>query len=125
MRRTKAPDDADAALGRRLKSLRIRRELSQTALGDALDVSFQQIRKYESGTHRLRVSQLRRIGEALGVSATELATELLEIPKTDTREITDMIDTTVARRLMVAFQSLPSGERRCLADLAEEMAARR
>src|SRR5262249_61506300 len=99
MRRTKAPDDADAALGRRLKSLRIRRELSQTALGDALDVSFQQIRKYESGTHRLRVSQLRRIGEALGVSATELATELLEIPKTDTRENTDTIETNGPRRL--------------------------
>jgi len=52
-------------------------------------------------------------------------TELLEFPRTDTGEIADMIDTRIARRLMDAFQSLTSGERRCLAALVEEMAGRR
>jgi hypothetical protein len=67
------------------------------------------------------VSQLRQIAEALAVPTTEL----LEFPRTDTREIADMIDTRIARRLMDAFQSLTSGERRCLAALVEEMAERR
>jgi transcriptional regulator with XRE-family HTH domain len=121
MKRAKGPEEADLALGRRLKSLRVRRGLSQTALGEVLGVSFQQIQKYERGAHRIRVSQLRRLADALAVPATEL----LEIPRTDSGAIADMIDTRVARRLMDAFQSLTSRERRCLAALAEEMAARR
>jgi transcriptional regulator with XRE-family HTH domain len=121
VKKPKEPHEADIVLGRRLKSLRIRRGLSQTALGDLLGVSFQQIQKYERGTNRIRVSQLRQFAEALAVATTEL----LEIPRTDGGEIADMIDTRIARRLIDAFQSLTSGERRCLAALVEEMAARR
>jgi hypothetical protein len=36
-----------------------------------------------------------------------------------------MVDTRTARRLIDAFRTLTSRERRCLAALAEEMAARR
>ena len=121
MKKPKEPHQADVALGRRLKSLRIRRGLSQTALGEMLGVSFQQIQKYERGANRIRASQLRQFAEALAVPMTEL----LEIPRTDTGEIAEMIDTRIARRLMDAFQSLTSGERRCLAALVEEMATRR
>jgi transcriptional regulator with XRE-family HTH domain len=108
VKKPKQPHEADVALGRRLKSLRIRRGLSQTALGKMLGLSFQQIQKYERGTNRIRVSQLRQIAEALVVPTTEL----LEFPRTDTGEIADMIDTRIARRLMDAFQSLTSRERR-------------
>jgi hypothetical protein len=52
-------------------------------------------------------------------------TQLLGILRTDSNEITDIVDTPMARRLMEAFQGLTSGERRCLATLAEEMAAQR
>jgi transcriptional regulator with XRE-family HTH domain len=121
MKGTEAQHEADLALGRRLRSLRVTHGVTQTALGAVLGVSYQQIQKYESGESRLRVSQLRRIAEAFGVSATEL----FEIPRTETSDITDMIDTTLVRRLIEAFQRLTSGERRCLAALAEEMAARR
>ena len=117
---TKRPDEADIALGRRLKSLRVRRGLTQTALGLLLGVSFQQIQKYENATNRIRVSQLRRIAEALGVPVMEL----LEISRAESSEVTDMIDTRTARRLMDAFRDLSSGERRCLAALAEVMAER-
>ena len=65
MRGTKGPDEADVMPGRRLKSLRVRRGLSQTALGKVVGSSFQQIQKFESGAHRMRVSQLWRIAERL------------------------------------------------------------
>jgi transcriptional regulator with XRE-family HTH domain len=90
---TKRPHEADIALGRRLKSLRVRRGLSQTELGMLLGVSFQQIQKYENATNRIRVSQLWRIAEALGVPVTEL----LEISRAESSEVTDMIDTRTAR----------------------------
>ena len=120
MKRKKGPDETDLILGRRRKSLRVRRGLSQTAMGKLLGVSFQQIQKFERGAHRMRVSQLWRVADGLGVAVTQL----LGIPGTDTNEITDMIDTPIARRLMEAFQHLTSGERRCLVGLAEEIAAR-
>jgi len=121
MKRMKEPDEADVILGGRLKSLRVRRGLSQTALGNVLGLSFQQVQKFERGAHRMRVSQLWRVVEGLGVPVTEL----LGTARTNTNEIADMVDTPMARRLMEASQGLTSGERRCLAALAEELAARR
>ena len=38
-------DKFDAAIGKRLRQLRTERGLTQTQLGDMLDVSFQQIQK--------------------------------------------------------------------------------
>jgi len=58
MKTVKRPDETDVAVGRRLKSPRVRCGLSQT-----------QIQKYERGTNRIKVSQLRRATEALGVSS--------------------------------------------------------
>src|SRR5262249_1516702 len=79
------------------------------------------IQKFERGAHRMRVSQLWRVADGLGVPVTEL----LGVTRTNTNEITDMVDPPMARRLMEAFQGLTSGERRCLTALAEELAARR
>ena len=41
--------------------------MSQTILGDALGVTFQQIQKYENGTTRLGAANLYRTSKALGV----------------------------------------------------------
>jgi len=44
--------------------------MSQTELGDAISISFQQIQKYEKGANRVGASRLQEISEALGVSPT-------------------------------------------------------
>jgi transcriptional regulator with XRE-family HTH domain len=41
------PDPMDVALGRVVREMRKRKKISQTALGAALGISFQQIQKYE------------------------------------------------------------------------------
>ncbi len=41
--------------------------ISQTKLGQAIGVTFQQIQKYESGTNRVGASNLFKIAKALGV----------------------------------------------------------
>ena len=41
--------------------------MSQTALGDALGISFQQVQKYEKGSDRVAVSTLMGIAAALGM----------------------------------------------------------
>ena len=58
-------DPRDAEIAKRVRALRLRRGLSQSELGTALGVTFQQVQKYERGTNRISASRLYRIAEAL------------------------------------------------------------
>ena len=44
--------EIEVAIGARLKMLRLAAHMSQTTLGEAIGVSFQQIQKYEKGSNR-------------------------------------------------------------------------
>ena len=55
----------DAMVGARVRMLRERRKMSQTALGEAIGVSFQQVQKYERGANRVSASKLYEIARAL------------------------------------------------------------
>jgi transcriptional regulator with XRE-family HTH domain len=46
---------------------RIMLNMSQTTLGDAVGVSFQQLQKYEKGTNRIGASRLQQIARILQV----------------------------------------------------------
>ncbi len=59
--------DLEAAFGARLRAARIAARMSQTKLGEALGVSFQQVQKYENGKDRVAASTLQAIAAALGV----------------------------------------------------------
>jgi transcriptional regulator with XRE-family HTH domain len=43
----------DIHVGTRLKTLRLQRGWSQTALAERVDLTFQQIQKYENGSNRI------------------------------------------------------------------------
>lgn len=58
-------DKYDVAIGKRLRQLRTDRGLTQTQLGELLDVSFQQIQKYEKGTNRIGSGRLWVISRLL------------------------------------------------------------
>jgi transcriptional regulator with XRE-family HTH domain len=60
-------DPRDAEIGQRVRALRLQRGLSQTELGNLIDVTFQQVQKYEKGANRISAGRLQRIGEVLGV----------------------------------------------------------
>ena len=62
----------DKAIGGRLKMYRQRANISQTALGKHLGVSFQQVQKYENGTNRISAATLIKISRALNVPVSEL-----------------------------------------------------
>ena len=57
----------DRALGEVIRDFRHERDISQAALGDAVDVSFQQIQKYERGTNRVTVARLREIAAGMNL----------------------------------------------------------
>lgn len=62
----------DKAIGGRLKLYRQRANLSQTALGKHLGVSFQQVQKYENGTNRISAASLMKIARFLNISIGDL-----------------------------------------------------
>lgn len=60
-------EDFDIQLGRRLRRRRLLLGLSQSALGEACGVRFQQIQKYETAASRVSAAMLGRVARALGV----------------------------------------------------------
>ncbi|HEY4275522.1 MAG TPA: helix-turn-helix transcriptional regulator [Rhizomicrobium sp.] len=62
----------DKVIGGRLKLYRQRANISQTALGKSLGVSFQQVQKYENGTNRVSAATLIKISKFLNVPVGEL-----------------------------------------------------
>ena len=67
-RKTKlGPDPIDKHVGARVRGRRMGMRLSQTKLGQTVDVTFQQIQKYENGSNRIGASNLYKISKTLGV----------------------------------------------------------
>ena len=61
------PHPVDVHVGHRLRQARKHAGLSQTALGRALGITFQQIQKYENGSNRLGASRLWHAADSLDV----------------------------------------------------------
>ena len=66
------PDPLDMALGRNIRVRRKSLGLSQSALGAAVGLTFQQIQKYESGANRVSFSKLMEISKALTCRVSNL-----------------------------------------------------
>ena len=61
----------DALIGARVRALREQRRMSQTALGEYIGVTFQQVQKYERGKNRISASVLFKIAKAFEVHPAE------------------------------------------------------
>ncbi len=64
---TGIPNPVDVHVGARLRQRRTLLGMSQTTLGDALGMSFQQVQKYEKGTNRISASRLFNLARVLDV----------------------------------------------------------
>jgi transcriptional regulator with XRE-family HTH domain len=62
-----SPDEIDKVIARNLKHYRKQQGISQSELAKVLDVSFQQIQKYESAKNRVSASALYFLSKSLGV----------------------------------------------------------
>lgn len=67
MIKIKIPNSTDKHVGARMRMRRMMLNMSQSALGKALGITFQQIQKYEKGINRVSASRLQQLSEALQV----------------------------------------------------------
>lgn len=65
-----APDPIDIHVGQRIKTRRVGLRISQTEIGNALGVTFQQVQKYENGANRVGASNLYKMAQALDVEVS-------------------------------------------------------
>jgi hypothetical protein len=72
----KTPNPTDRYVGARVRMRRLMLGMSQTALGNSLGVTFQQVQKYEKGTNRIGASRLQQIAGSLQVPVAFFFEEL-------------------------------------------------
>jgi transcriptional regulator with XRE-family HTH domain len=115
----------DQRIGKLIRILRHKAKLSQTELGKALDVSFQQIQKYEKGTNRVASSTLPAISEALGVSPSYF----FEKHKADANfgggDALGLLADKRAHRMLTAFSNISSNKMKdAILELVEMLSAK-
>src|ERR1700676_5285402 len=64
---TKSANPTDTHVGKRVRMRRMMLGMSQEMLGDALDLTFQQVQKYEKGANRISASRLQHMSHILQV----------------------------------------------------------
>jgi transcriptional regulator with XRE-family HTH domain len=100
----------DVEIGRKIRALRLQRGLSQSGLADGIDLTFQQVQKYEKGTNRVSAGRLQRIAEMLNIPVTFFYAGMSSRAKK--REVGDpdfaFMQTRGAVRLMRSYADISS-----------------
>ncbi len=78
--------------------------MSQTALADALGLTFQQVQKYEKGMNRVGAGRLQEIARILNVSPTYFFDEANKI--NGGGDLFALLDTSYSLRLVKAFAKI-------------------
>ena len=119
-------------VGNRVRMRRLMLGLSQTQLGEALGISFQQLQKYEKGTNRISASRLQGISQILQVpvefffegSSRARGQHSAQRGAPSPQFVSDYLATSDGLNLTKAFMRIPNPElRRSIVDLVEGIAA--
>lgn len=70
MSESKLPSEIDRVVGQRLRWRRRELKYTQERLGELLDLTFQQVQKYEKGVNRISAGRLYEIAHVLSVPVT-------------------------------------------------------
>lgn len=121
---THSPNKLDVALGLRIRQRRKGLGVSQTALAEAVGLTFQQIQKYERGFNRVSFSRLVDIAHALDCRVTDLIGDLDDgaMPSPLFRQDTAHLRESGAPELLAAYAAAPPSLRRVILKLVAEIA---
>jgi transcriptional regulator with XRE-family HTH domain len=131
---SKSPNPIDRHVGARLRMQRLLRGFSQTKLGEALEVTFQQIQKYEKGANRIGASRLQQLARVLevtpayffeGAPQSDMAVGgVSETP--DNGYVVDFLSTTEGLQLNRAFAQIRDPKvRKRIVELVNSLATER
>lgn len=111
MSKTSHITNVDVVIGQRLRTLRTAKNITQGQLADKLEVTFQQIQKYEKGVNAISPSRICAIAQALNVSPEYFIANLINGAKVmpavlnDISQLSGMRDGQALAKMFVAIQS--------------------
>jgi len=105
-------DNQNTFIGKRLSEARRFRKMSQQQLASHLDLSFQQIQKYERGETRISFLSMLIMARALNVPVTYFAQDVLPETSEIFRELSPE-----SLHLLDCYEKLPKPQRQALLDL--------
>ncbi len=105
-----SPDPIDIEVGARIRVRRKFLSLSQSALAEALGLTFQQVQKYERGANRVSASMLVKIAVKLETSVGALVGENDE--DRHSHDVYQKLASPGALELLEAFVLMPDPEAR-------------
>jgi transcriptional regulator with XRE-family HTH domain len=117
----KKPSSIDVAVGRNVRIWRMARGMSQAQLAGRLDVTFQQLQKYEVGANRIGTGRLVKVAAVLGIP---IATLFHGTDTDPSRSLLALVSDARAFRLAEAFAAIHNSTLRLsLVYLVEKIAA--
>ena len=132
----KSPNPIDIHVGSRVRLRRMMINMSQEKLGESLDLTFQQIQKYEKGANRIGASRLYTIAKILDVPVSFFFEDMPDSadPKVSanagalnepdqTPFVMDFVSSAEGLQLNTAFSKIENVEtRRKIVDLVKTLA---
>ncbi|KPQ12372.1 MAG: Cro/C1 type transcriptional regulator [Saliniramus fredricksonii] len=126
----KSPNEIDFEIGRRIKLRRNALGLNQQQLAREIDVSYQQVQKYENGTDRVGAARLFQISQALDVPIGFFYGSLIdggfgtgEVVSLEDHQIQRALADPDGRQLLLIFANLKVPSlRTSLLDIAKSLA---
>jgi len=106
----------DEYVGRQLRSIRLLRGLTQEKLAESINLTFQQLQKYERGANRISASRMYQLSQILGISPS-LFFDGLE--QSSTRKIPALNKEQVA--LIQHYQEAPQQIRKAVLTFLKSM----
>lgn len=110
---TKGKNPIDIEVGRRIRQHRKLLNLTQTDVGEAIGVKFQQVQKYETGANRVSASRLAAIASVLQMQVSEFFGPSSQYP-----EVHDQL----VLATMHAMRDMTPREKHAILTLARSMA---
>ena len=122
----------DTIIGERLRALRKARGISQTEVGDAIGVKFQQIQKFELGNNRIAASQLYELAKFFSIPISEFLPATRsggkhEKPAKPDPKVLAALEFAASKQgfeLTRALSSLDEVQRGCLVEYVKALAKR-
>jgi transcriptional regulator with XRE-family HTH domain len=99
----------DAQIGRRIRQARMGRQITQETLAGKLEISCQQLHKYERGINRISASRLVEVANHLGIDIVNLLSDEKSLKATLHENQPSAAE---IRQLIDAFCLIPSSEAR-------------
>ncbi len=115
----RTPNPHDVELGRRVREVRTARRCTQERLAAELQITFQQVQKYENGTNRISATRLVEIANCLGVTISDL---LENAPASNCKPDAEYLSPS-EKSLLCAWRVMSPRNRKSVAIIVASLAA--